>query len=126
MQSTSNRGRNCNMKKAEIIERVCAGEILVGAEWRSCAAKETEIEDEVTKEKRVTKAIVHQVEIKEMPYEIKEEISKERISGFNCEAFNQLPKPFKKGAPVVIVVKSFGWSQFKKRYSGRGIPFAVE
>lgn len=113
------------MTKAQIADTVMSGVIMCGAEWRSCKAAVSEIEDDRTKVKKVVKAIVHQVEIGEMPYEIKQEIPEEKLAAFSVEAYNAGPRPFKKGDSVVLRLKSYGWSNFKKKYLGKGEPLPV-
>lgn len=110
------------MTKAQVGEQVAAGHLMVGAEWRSSKAGMTQIEDDKTKERKVTKAIVHQVEILDLPYEIREELPKDQVEAFNVELYNEKPRPFKKGDRVVIHMKSFGWSMKKNRYIGKGRP----
>jgi len=109
----------------QVGEAVMAGKLMCGAEWRSSKAGMASIEDERTKVKKVTKAIVHQVEIEGMPFEIREEIAKDQIEAFNVDLYNDKPRPFKRGEMVVIHMKSFGWSMKKSRYIGKGHPESV-
>jgi len=116
------------MTKPEIIAAVLAGKMLVGAEWRSSIAKTSEVTDEKSKVTTTRKTIVHQVEINDPetgqaePFEIVEPVQ----DNFNADKYNASPRPFKKGQQIVIDLISFAWSDFKKRYRGKGTPLPVD
>jgi len=113
------------MTVLKVGETVMSGKLMCGAEWRSSKAAMANIEDDKTKAKKLTKAIVHQVEIDGLPFEIREEITGDKLNGFDVEGYNNSPRPFKKGDMVVIHMKSFGWSMKKSRYIGKGHPEGV-
>jgi len=101
---------------------------MVTAEWRSCLGKKSEVEDERTKEKSWRKTIVHQIEFldpktkADMPFEFTQIMPED----FDTDKFNAGAKPFAKGERVAIEIVSFGWSDFRKRYLGKGTPHRID
>lgn len=116
------------MNTKELTTRLLDGEMFTTAEWRSSIAKKSVIEDERTEERREQKTVVHQVEFKdfktktEMPFEVTEVMP----LTLDVDNYNSKPRPFRKGERVIIEVKSFGWSQNKNRYIGKGVIHAID
>lgn len=114
--------------QSEIASRVMSGEMFTTGEWRSSVAKASTRMNEDTKQMETRKAIVHQIEFvdfktkTEMPFEVTEECPLD----FNVEAYNAKPREHAKGDKVAIEVKSFGWSDFKKRYLGKGTIHGID
>jgi len=116
------------MKQIEAVEKMMRGEIMVTAEWRSSVAKSRQQENERTEKLETKKVIVHQVEMMDfktktdMPFEVTEE----KEETFDADKYNTNARPFAKGDRVFIEVKSFGWSQNKSRYMGKGILYPID
>lgn len=116
------------MTTQQLAEAVLQGRKMTTGEWRSSIAKKTEIENEVTKEMEVSKAIVHQVELLDpktattMPYEWREVVDEK----FDTDKYNASPRPFAKGDRVAFEIHSFGWSDRRKRHLGKGPVFDLD
>jgi len=114
------------MTKEKIVDTVMSGKLLCAAEWRSSKASSGTIEDEKTHKTKVTKGIVHQVEIEGIAREIREEIAPDQFEKFNPDAYNAAPRPFKKGEMVILHIKSFSWNSKKSTWRGVGTPESVQ
>jgi len=110
------------MTDSKIVEAVLAGRMPRGAEWRSAEASLTKTFDDKGEETGVKRKVIkHQVEFEGKPFVVQQEMTEAEMESLDCDKWNAAPKPFKKGDFVIVLLKSFGWSNFKKTFSGKGV-----
>lgn len=108
--------------------------IYAYGEWRSSAAKSSKLYDNEGKETgELTFNIHHQVEIFGKAYDLQEVLTDEERNTIMkpglkqaVDNYNDGPRPMKKGQLGFVALRAFGWSKFKKTYTGKMIDFYPE